>query len=221
MDGIGLGAMTLRLVSAILLGGLIGFEREAHERPAGMRTHMLVSFGAALFTLCSYSIAGIYWDPGRISAQIVTGVGFLGAGTIIRQGVAVRGLTTAASIWTVAAIGLACGIGGDMLYIAAISSVLGFATLTLIRRVERYLLLKPGDRFLTVALKKTPDALPQLLSILVRFGIEVRLIGTRQSADGENQIVQVRIRTREDFNENNLGIELASNENVISYNWER
>lgn len=106
--------VTLRLVVAAVLGGAIGIERELHERQAGLRTHMLVSVGAALFT-----IAGAYgfsdfnraFDPTRVAAQIVTGVGFLGAGAILRQGLSVKGLTTAATLWIVAAIGLAAGAG--------------------------------------------------------------------------------------------------------------
>jgi putative Mg2+ transporter-C (MgtC) family protein len=110
----------LRLALAAVLGGLIGVERELREREAGLRTHLLVALGSALFT-----IVGAYGfhdflesgdpvvraDPTRIAAQIVTGIGFLGAGAIIRQGFSVRGLTTAATLWVVAAVGLASGAG--------------------------------------------------------------------------------------------------------------
>jgi putative Mg2+ transporter-C (MgtC) family protein len=110
----------LRLSLAAILSGLIGIEREYREREAGLRTHMLVAVGSALFTLVSaygfhdFIAAGgnvVRTDPSRIAAQIVTGVGFLGAGAIIRQGLAVRGLTTAATLWVCAAIGLAAGTG--------------------------------------------------------------------------------------------------------------
>lgn len=106
----------IRLVVSVVLGGLIGFEREAEGKPAGMRTHMLVCLGATLFMLISIESPEFFpgaktVDPGRIAAQVVTGVGFLGAGTILRSGGTVRGLTTAASIWAVAAIGLAVGVG--------------------------------------------------------------------------------------------------------------
>ena len=110
----------LRLAIAALLGGAIGAEREFREREAGFRTHLLVALGSALFTLVSaygwrefrFSQAeGLVFDPTRIAAQIVTGVGFLGAGAIIRQGLSVRGLTTAATLWAAAAIGLASGAG--------------------------------------------------------------------------------------------------------------
>ena len=120
MPELGWAEVLLRVVLAAFLGGAIGFERELREREAGLRTHMLVSVGAALFTLVSafawtdwqFSNArGIVFDPTRIAAQVVTGIGFLGAGAIIRQGLSVRGLTTAATLWVVAAIGMATGAG--------------------------------------------------------------------------------------------------------------
>ena len=102
----------LRLALAGVLGGLIGLERELRERGAGLRTHLLVAVGAALFTIAgAYGFGGVRVDPTRVAAQIVTGVGFLGAGAIIRQGFSVRGLTTAATLWVVAAVGLAAGAG--------------------------------------------------------------------------------------------------------------
>jgi putative Mg2+ transporter-C (MgtC) family protein len=113
----------LRLGVAAVLGAAIGFERELRERGAGLRTHTVVSVGSALFTLVSaYAFTGVRVDPTRIAAQIVSGIGFLGAGAIIRQGLSVRGLTTAATLWLVAAIGMASGAG---YYDAAIIATLG------------------------------------------------------------------------------------------------
>src|SRR6185437_16600882 len=118
----------LRLSVAAALGGAIGLERELRERGAGLRTRLVVCVGSALFTLVSaYAFVGPHVDPTRIAAQIVSGIGFLGAGAIIRQGLSVRGLTTAASLWLVAAIGMASGAG---YYSAAIISTVG-ALLTL------------------------------------------------------------------------------------------
>jgi putative Mg2+ transporter-C (MgtC) family protein len=114
------GEVALRLFAAAALTGAIGLEREYRERAAGLRTHMLVGVGSALFTIVSaYAwgdfvfdrTRGTVFDPTRIAAQIVTGIGFLGAGAIIRQGLSIRGLTTAAGLWVVAAIGMAVGAG--------------------------------------------------------------------------------------------------------------
>jgi putative Mg2+ transporter-C (MgtC) family protein len=104
--------LALRLIVAAMLGALVGIERERRSHPAGMRTHLLVSVGAAAFTILSieYFLAPGA-DPGRIAAQIVTGIGFLGAGAILKDGSSIKGLTTAASLWVVAAIGMAAGAG--------------------------------------------------------------------------------------------------------------
>ena len=124
----------LRLLLAALLGGIIGWERESHHRPAGLRTHVLVSVGSALFTLTSLEFAsfGGPTDPSRIASQIVSGIGFLGAGTIIRSGDSdtVRGLTTAASIWLTAAVGMAVGSG--LYIISAVSTVVALVILRLL-----------------------------------------------------------------------------------------
>ncbi len=123
----------VKLCIAALLGGILGLEREIHGRPAGLRTHLLVSLGAAVFMILSPIVAG--WDktppgdPGRIAAQIVSGIGFLGAGAIVKEGVSVRGLTTAACLWVAAAIGMLAGAGfylsaGTVTIIAIIALVM-------------------------------------------------------------------------------------------------
>ncbi|HEY5660097.1 MAG TPA: MgtC/SapB family protein, partial [Gaiellaceae bacterium] len=134
------GEALLRLALAGALGGLIGLERELREREAGLRTHLLVAVGSALFTIVSaYGFVTIRTDPTRIAAQIVTGIGFLGAGAIIRQGSSIRGLTTAATLWVVAAVGLAAGAG---YYSAALitTAIVLFALWPL--RTGAYLVLK-------------------------------------------------------------------------------
>ncbi len=117
--------LAIRLLVAAVLGALIGVERERHERPAGMRTHLLVSVGSALFTVLSIdAFPSPGADPARIAAQIVTGIGFLGAGAIIKDGATVKGLTTAASLWVVAAVGMAAGAAAWGVAIAATIIVL-------------------------------------------------------------------------------------------------
>lgn len=111
--------LAVRMLIAAALGAVIGLEREIHDHPAGMRTHLLVSLGSAIFTVLSiYGFQGVGGagvagsvDPSRIAAQVVTGIGFLGAGAIIKYGTSIRGLTTAASLWTAAAVGMAAGAG--------------------------------------------------------------------------------------------------------------
>ena len=130
--------LIMRLAIATLLGGILGLEREIHGRPAGLRTHLLVSLGAAAFMMMSPMVAsmsqGFLGDPGRIAAQIVTGIGFLGAGAIVKEGVNIRGLTTAACLWVAAAIGMACGAG--LFTEALLISILAIFALVLLPYAE-------------------------------------------------------------------------------------
>src|SRR5918997_1037528 len=115
----------VRVTLAFILGGVVGFERERVQRPAGLRTHMLVCAGSACFTVASvygFDELGTMRDPARLAAQIITGIGFLGAGTIFRTGSTVRGLTTASSIWVTASIGVVAGLG--MFWLALFTTML-------------------------------------------------------------------------------------------------
>ena len=133
------GQIYLRLTLSLVLGGLIGLERQLHRRTAGLRTHIMVCLGSCLIMLTSLYVFDIYinkvpLDPVRIASNIVTGVGFLGAGAIIRDSGGIKGLTTASSLWLVAGIGIAIGCG---FYHAAIfSSVLGLVTLFFLRYTD-------------------------------------------------------------------------------------
>ncbi|MFH0955088.1 MAG: MgtC/SapB family protein [Candidatus Micrarchaeota archaeon] len=124
----------LRLIVAAILGGLIGFEREAHERPAGLRTHMLVCIGAALFTIASFDFTTGNADPTRIASNIVVGIGFIAAGAIFKAESKVTGLTTAADLWVVGAIGMFAGLG--YYTHAVIAGVLGWLVLVIGRRLK-------------------------------------------------------------------------------------
>jgi putative Mg2+ transporter-C (MgtC) family protein len=130
-------------VLAIIFGGLIGFQRETHERPAGLRTHALVCLGATVFTLISYTgfPQSENFDPSRIAAGVVTGIGFIGAGAIFKQGPLIKGVTTAASIWTSAAIGLA--LGTKLYYLAAVVTVIGLIILSLLKYLESRVIHTP------------------------------------------------------------------------------
>lgn len=140
-------SILLRLAVAVVLGGVIGLERETEGKPAGLRTHALVCLGSALFMMISIKSPDFFpgaktVDPGRIAAGVVTGIGFLGAGTILRAGGSVKGLTTAASIWAVAAIGLAVGVGYYLM--AMITTGLALAVLHLPEQIAK--LLRRGGR---------------------------------------------------------------------------
>ncbi len=130
----------LRIICSIVLGSLIGIERELTNKSAGLRTQIMVCMGACIFTILSiygFSKAVTLYplgDPSRVAAQIITGIGFIGAGTVLRQGLTVTGLTTASTLWIVAAIGMACGCG--KISIAVISTLFAVAILVLIRIVE-------------------------------------------------------------------------------------
>ncbi len=119
IDPLSVPDILAKLTTAVALSGMVGWQREARDRPAGLRTHVLVCVGSAIYTMTSLSF-GPNTDPARVAAQVATGMGFLGAGTIIRHGNEVRGLTTAASLWTVAAIGIAIGLGGSAYWIGLI-----------------------------------------------------------------------------------------------------
>lgn len=130
------GELIQRLLLAALCGGVLGFERELKQKSAGLRTNMLISVGAALFTLMSYELAdGFTADPTRVAAQIVTGIGFLGAGAIMRTEAGVQGLTTAATIWVNAAVGVA--VGGGEFHLALIATAVTLGVLLLLNPLER------------------------------------------------------------------------------------
>jgi putative Mg2+ transporter-C (MgtC) family protein len=184
----------LRLVIAAALGGAVGLEREFREREAGLRTHMLVSVGSALFTIASaygfrdFLLHGgnlVRTDPTRIAAQIVTGIGFLGAGAIIRQGLNVRGLTTAATLWVVAAIGLTAGAG--YYSAAAITTLVVLVSLWPLRIaahmvVSRY---RPESGRLLVQLPAGESPGP-LVTEVERLGAQIHSLEISHEADRRN-----------------------------------
>jgi putative Mg2+ transporter-C (MgtC) family protein len=191
--------LVLRLALAAALGGAIGLERELREREAGLRTHLLVSLGSALFTVVSaygfhtFLNSGanvVRADPSRIAAQIVTGIGFLGAGAIIRQGLSVRGLTTAATLWVVAAIGMACGAG---YYSAAVvTTVLVIVSLWPLRILAHRLFfrLRPEQEWLVVDLAPGCSAAP-VLEAIERAGGRVESLEVTGDDERRSSAVEV------------------------------
>jgi len=169
-----------KLLLAAILGGMIGLEREIHGRPAGFRTHLLVSLGSCLYVLTSIQFYRIYGDfsgtgavgvdPGRVAAQVVAGIGFLGAGAIIREKVSIRGLTTAACLWLAAAIGVACGVG--MFGISLLVTIMSLVSLLLLKKVEMKL-TRDAYAFLRVWCTNQQDLQRKIETLLKECNIEV------------------------------------------------
>lgn len=158
----------LRLFIAGLLGGLIGFEREFRAKEAGLRTHFLVALGSALFMLISqYAFTGRF-DAARVAAQVVSGIGFIGAGVIIFQKNVVRGVTTAAGLWVAGAIGLACGAG--MYAIAAAATLMTVICLETMHLITRHY----GEKSLTLTISPiSSDSLSGILDQLRKAGMDI------------------------------------------------
>lgn len=164
----------LKLGIGAVLGGAIGYERERSGRPAGIRTHMLLVIGVVLFSEVSKAFGD--GDPGRIAAQIVTGVGFLGAGTILRLGVEIKGLTSAASLWAASAIGMAISAGGAFLLVAVGATALTLLTLAYVSVLERRLIPNMRATSMRVELQGR-ESLPLVVQEVQAAGAHV--IGVR------------------------------------------
>jgi putative Mg2+ transporter-C (MgtC) family protein len=190
---IGWPEVLLRIFVAAALGGAIGLEREIRERQAGLRTHLVVSVGSALFTLVSaYGFSNFDGkvDPTRIAAQIVSGIGFLGAGAIIRQGLSVRGLTTAASLWLVAAIGMAAGAGyWDGALIATLGALLTLGPLRVFsfRMLSRY---RPQHDRLIVEVPAGGSPVPIIEAIERQSG---RVVSLEIAQEGDRRTVDIDV----------------------------
>lgn len=181
--------MAGRLSVAALLGGLVGLEREMHRQPAGLRTHMIVAIASCLIMLVSIhmgELSGGRSDPGRIAAQVVAGVGFLGAGAIMRSGVSVRGLTTAACLWAVAGIGLAVGSG--FWKPATMATVFILITTYIFQKVETRFTKAGVPRKFVIHAKESPALVAALESILMKAGSAVREV------DIERNIVEKKMQ---------------------------
>ncbi|RJX27258.1 MAG: MgtC/SapB family protein [Dethiobacter sp.] len=186
MENISYGEIAFRLFLAVVLGGVVGFERERQNRPAGFRTHILVCVGSALVMLVSaYGFTGELEhigggvDPSRIAAQVVAGVGFLGAGTIIRHGNTITGLTTAASIWIVSGIGLAAGIG---FYLGAVlTTLMVLVSLIMFVSLENSFARMKRFRRLWIRGIDQPGLLGRIAAVLGDMGINVTKVDLSQA----------------------------------------
>lgn len=180
-----------RLLLASALGALIGLEREIHGRTAGFRTHLLVSLGAALFVVVSINFHFAYGnfsgagpvgvDPGRVAAQVVTGIGFLGAGAIIHEKTSVRGLTTAACLWIAAAIGVACGSG--LYLLSVVVTCIAIVSLVALKKIEAGL-SRDNYAMLTIETERLEGQLEKITTMVESRGFKLMPVGMECRADG-------------------------------------
>lgn len=199
--------MTIRLVVAAVLGGIVGLERGSGDRPAGFRTHILVCVGSALFMLVSiYGIDTFYvgnlnvtnvelrHDSTRIAAQVVSGIGFLGAGTILHEGLTIRGLTTAASLWIVSAIGLAVGSG--MYLIGTVATIVTMITLVTFHSWEKRFAgsSRSERRFVRVITQNRPGSITDVTGYLASKGIKVKTMNVKTDRQENNLVLELYIK---------------------------
>jgi len=181
---------SLRILLSLVLGGLIGLEREWHNHAAGLRTHILVCVGATIIMLLSIygfgDFAGefnVRMDPARLAAQVVSGIGFLGAGAIIRNGLSITGLTTAASIWVVAAIGLCVGAG--FFYEAVLSTVLVILILLVLNRLEKSFHSKRSRNEITLRITRAEGGVARITDLIEKEGLLI--VSMSLEAPGDDQ----------------------------------
>jgi putative Mg2+ transporter-C (MgtC) family protein len=207
-----------RLLLAAVLGGAIGAERELNDQAAGLRTHMLLTIGACLFTLISaYGFSGgIGTDPSRLAAQIVTGIGFLGGGAIVRHGLTVKGLTTAASIWATASVGVAVGAGSYVLGIGGAVLVVG--TLFGLRRVSNLLQRWGVSREEYVVATVPGFDVQRVVELVRRERVDLRGLEHQQDDDGDRIVLLVKLRPL--YRPEQLLDALKRLEGVLQVEWE-
>ena len=217
--------IVFRMVAALAAGGLIGLERSHRGRPAGFRTHALVCLASSLLMLVTvYELhwipkgqvgAAVVLDPTRMAQGIMTGIGFVGAGAIIKDGLSIRGLTTAASIWTTAAIGILTGIG--FYFAAAAGTVLALGTLSLFRWIEARL---PTESYASFMVRfKRGEAIPEseLRRLVAEHGFSLRTMSYR--LHGELDVLEYRtiVRTMQPANLERLSSTLSRDPKVLEY----
>jgi putative Mg2+ transporter-C (MgtC) family protein len=224
MDGEWLNILT-RLLVATLAGGLIGLERSYHGRPAGFRTHILVCLASSLLMLVTMYEAKWFTgvpldtvrvDPTRMAQGIMTGIGFLGAGVIVREGLTVRGLTTAASIWVTAAMGILAGVG--FYSIVLIGSVITIGTLTVFRKIESRL---PSQIFANSTIIFGRDdhlSESEIRELLLKNGFSVGNISRRLTGKGEQLEYRMTVCTLDSGNIENLSKTLLGLASIVEFN---
>lgn len=186
----------IKLLCALVVGAIIGTEREYHDKTAGLRTIILISVGSALFTIFSIHIGGTN-DPARITAQIVSGVGFLGAGVILHQGRQVKGLTTAATVWLAAALGI--GAGSGYLLFTTVAALLALFVLWVLQVVETRLENSRLTRVYQVTSIIKPGKSAELAALFRKYDLQIRSQG--QGKHGEALIITIKAAGRPEHHE--------------------
>ncbi|MHB8841978.1 MAG: MgtC/SapB family protein [Candidatus Aquicultor sp.] len=211
--------IVVRLLLAVLLGGAIGYQREIAEKPAGLRTHALVSLGSALLMIVSIDIQPFLGlartDVTRIAASVVTGIGFLGGGAIIRQGSIVRGLTTAATIWVVSGVGLA--VGGGLYFSSLVATLLILLTLTMLKYIE--IRAVPGHKTIQMMAVDNPQQLGKIISALGEIGVTVGTIEIEPLEGEGTNIIQLGIQVPQDVDDIRVPAQLAQVKGVGEIHW--
>ncbi len=189
--------ISARLLLSMILGGLIGWERENRKQLAGLRTHVIICMGSTLLMLISIFIPQTFTefqngDPGRIAAQVVSGIGFLGAGAIFSLGGSIRGLTTAATIWTVAAIGLAIGTG--MYKGAMLATLLILFVLIFLRKIERRFFHEEVMKVLQISFSSTKIENDKVFAILKKHKIVTQSVNVLQSRDKKKSKMEMYVQ---------------------------
>ncbi len=214
----------LRLVAALAAGSLIGLERSHRGRPAGFRTHALVCLASGLLMLVTVyethwflqtSAARVILDPTRMAQGIMTGIGFVGAGAIIKEGFTVRGLTTAASIWVTAAIGILTGIG--VYFAAVVGTVLSLGTLSLFRWIEARLPTETYANFMVRFAREGVMPEAELIKAVSSHGFSVRNLTYRLAAEGTQFEYRMVLRSMGDESARALSDALRANRAVLEY----
>ncbi len=211
------GTVIAKVLLAVLLSGIIGFEREMHGRSAGLRTHILVCLGAALIMIVGRHITlGTAHDPGRVAAGVITGIGFLGAGEIIRTQGGVHGLTTAACLWLVAAIGVA--VGSELYALSMLCTVLAVAVLFALSRLERRL-PELQTKHVVISLKGPPSDTAAVCNIIT--SLDCRIVEKTFDYDRENDRTEAEfvIKVREKDDPALLVEKIATSERVSRVGW--
>ena len=215
---------TLRLAAALVIGGLIGLERSYHGRPAGFRTHALVCMSTALLMLLTgyetrwfpgLSQGRIALDPTRLAQGIMTGIGFLGAGTIMKEGLSVRGLTTAASIWITAAIGILVGVG--FYFPALVATSLTFGTLSVFRWIENRVPAQFYAHFVVRFARHAIMPEPAMRTLLSEHNFTIANLNYRLDVEGDFFEYRMVIRTNRAQNASELSLALNKLESVREY----